>query len=76
MDDVLEYSQKLHEVKPNLASILDEYSEIERIYYESLEATGFQAKRKPGIKSTAEVTLLFRGSPSSADEWIVNEQVA
>lgn len=68
MTSLLEYLKNLSETDPMIASILEEYQEIEAFYNGSMEATGLLIREQlPGDSSTAKVTLSFRMSPSTAD---------
>lgn len=68
MDRLTNELDRLREEDPNVAHVLDVYSEIERVYRDTLEAMGVTRKHAPEVMNSAEVTLSFYPTTSSSGE--------
>lgn len=68
MDVVTDALKQLIETDKNLAELLETYTELDRIYRESLQALGQTTKIEASIGNTAEVTASF-APPASSANW-------
>ena len=68
MNTLTDELSRLRKDDPDVATVLDAFAEIERIYHETLEAMGATTKHTPGIVNSAEVTLSFRPGPYSTHD--------
>lgn len=67
MANLSDQLRELHKDDPDVASILDFYEEIEKIYQQTLEAIGVSTKHSPSIMNSSNVMISFRPSISSSD---------
>lgn len=57
--------QSLRNSDADVASILDAYDEIERVYNAALGAMGLESSKCDVVKNSADVTISFQPSESS-----------
>ena len=66
MDKLPDELRRLYEGDSDIALILDVFGEIERVYHDALDAMGVTSKSVPAVENSAEVTVSFRPTSSSA----------
>lgn len=59
---------RLRQDDPDVASVLDVYSEIERVYSEALQAMGVSKKISAEVKNSADVIVSFEVTPLSSSK--------
>lgn len=67
MMELTEELRQLRDANPDVATVLDAYMEIDRIYKEILEATGQTGKPKLVVSSSADITVSLKDIPSTSE---------
>ncbi len=60
--------RQLHEQDSDVRDILDTFGELERVYYDTLEAMGVMSQHTPQVMNSADVTLSFHPAIPSAHQ--------